>query len=126
MQPEPPGERLILQLRTIDSRKMFQARQGNRPPHLVNIIGIDFEVLLQDFQNCRWHVVIHFQPDHIRKTPLPDALFNGLHKIAGLKFLDRAVRVPSYMKRMGLKDFHSRKQALQIGHDDLLQPHQVL
>ena len=63
---------------------------------------------------------------HICKTPLPNTLFNRLQKIAGLKFLDGAVRVPSYVERMGFNDFHSWKQALQIGHDDLLQPHQVL
>ena len=63
---------------------------------------------------------------HICKTPLPNTLFNRLQKIAGLKFLDGAVRVPSYVERMGFNDFHSWKQALQIGHDDLLQPHLVL
>ena len=70
--------------------------------------------------------IVHFQPDHVRKTPLPDTLFNRLQKIAGLKFLDGAVRVPGYVERMGFDDLHSRKQALQIGRDELLQPHHVL
>ncbi len=119
-------ERLVSQIGTINGEQVLEAIQGQRPFHLVDIAGIEFEILEQDVEHFKGHGIVDFEPNHIGETALPDALFHRLQQIARLELLNFGLGVASHMKRMGLKNFHAWKQRLQIVNDELFEPDEIL
>ena len=86
--------------------------------------GIQLQLARQKLDHGRGHARVHLQPHGVAKTALPHGFFDGLQQIVGFQFLDGDFGVARDVEDVRLHDLQARKQMLQIGDDQLLQPNE--
>jgi len=60
----------------------------------------------------------------IAETPLPHGFLDGFEKIVGFQFLYGDLGIARHMEHVRLDNLEARKQVLEIGHHQLLDPHE--
>ena len=66
------------------------------------------------------HVCVDLQTDDGGKPSLSHGLFDTFQEVVALQFLNSDFCIASHPKRVCLYDFHSRKQQMKIGSNQLL------
>src|SRR4029077_648872 len=117
-------EGLILQIGAVNCTQFHEPSEADRAPDAVDILFVDGKITGQNLENLLGHVCVYLQTDYGGKPPLSDGLFDAFQQIVALQFLNCNFRVASYPKRVSLHDLHPRKQQMEIGSDQLLQPHE--
>ena len=69
--------------------------------------------------------MVHLEPHDRPEVALPDDLLERLHQIGGLVLLDLEVGVAGNPEGVRGDDLEPRKEQVQIGRHDLLEPHEV-
>ncbi len=119
-------ERLVLQIRTIQAQQVAQAAEVQRPVYAINIRRIQLQLAGQKFDHRLRRVRVHLQTHRVAKTTLPHSLLDGFKQIVRFQFLDGDFGVASEMKDVSPQNLQARKQMLQIGDDQLLQPNKTV
>ena len=117
---------LVLQIGTVDSQQVPQPAQIQRAFDAINVVGIEFEVAHQNFDDLRAHAGMHLEAHDVAKTALPDGVLDGLQQIVALHFLNGHFRVARDVERVRFHNLKTWKQVFQVGDNQLLQPEEYV
>ena len=91
---------------------------GPRQP--IHVVGMQVELAHEQLEHLIAHRVGDFEAHGAVEPAAAQLHLNGLEEVVGLLLLDREIGVASHAERRRLADHHPRKQAVEVGHDELL------
>src|SRR5437016_5043093 len=86
---------------------------------------MEFELASEDFEDMRRDPGIHLEPYDVAKSPAPNRFFDGFKEVVTFKLLNGGLGIAGDMERMRFLDLEAREKSLQVGDDQLLQPHEA-
>src|SRR5215470_4165521 len=88
----------LLQVVPVNRIEFHDLAEGQGSLESVDILGVDIEIVHENFQHVRGHRFVNGDFHHPAETALPDAGFDRFEQIVGLQFLDHHVRVTDNME----------------------------
>ena len=120
-----PPDRGVPQFRTVEKRDLAQVRESQRRRQGIDLEGRQSQVALEDGADLLGRVLAHLESHDGAEVPLADDLDDRRQQIVRLVVLDLQVGIAGNAERVGSNNLEAREQQVEIGSDQLLDPHKL-
>ena len=123
MADRPDGR--VPQFGPVEEGDLTQIREPQGRRQRVDLEWRQPEVAHEDGADLLGHVLPHLEPHDRTEVPLADNLHDRGQQIVRFIVLDLHVGIARDAERVGRADLEARKQQVEIGRDQLLDPHEL-